>query len=111
MPTESRGLDGPEELVTNHGGGLYKIKIKGHLDAAWLDWFEGMTLRYAVDKQTGVELTELRGTFADQPALHGVLIKIRDLNLTLLSIRKINPPVPGRNKRPPRGRQSRSKRA
>ncbi len=110
MPMESRRLDGANELVPNHGGGLYKIKIKGHLDAAWLDWFEGMTLGYVVDRQTGLEVTELRGVFADQPALHGVLIKIRDLNLTLLSVRKINPPVPGRNKRPPRGRPARSKR-
>ncbi len=109
MPTQSRTSDGANELVPNHGGGLYKIKIKGHLDAAWLDWFEGMTLRYVADKETGLELTELRGVFADQPALHGVLIKIRDLNLTLLSIRKINPTVPGRNRRPPRGRLSRSK--
>ena len=109
MPTQSRRLDGANELVPNHAGGLYKIKIKGHLDAGWLDWFEGMTLRYVLDKETGLELTELRGIFADQPALHGILIKIRDLNLTLVAVRKVNPAEPRRKKAPPRARRPRSK--
>jgi hypothetical protein len=99
MPTHTRRTDGANESVPNHAGGLYKIRIKGHLDAGWLDWFEGMTLRYVLDKQTGLEFTELRGVFADQPALHGILIKIRDLNLTLISVRKINCPEPERKKR------------
>ncbi len=102
-------MEGANESVLNHGGGLYKIKIKGHLDAGWLDWFEGMTLRYVVDKETGLDLTELRGVFADQPALHGILIKIRDLNLTLVSVRKVNPVEPGHKKARPRVRRPRAK--
>ncbi len=109
MPKQSRRLDGAHELVPNHAGGLYKIKIKGHLDADWLDWFEGMTLRYVVDKETGLELTELRGACADQPALHGILIKIRDLNLTLISVRKINSPKPAHKEGRLRTRSPRSK--
>lgn len=109
MPTQRRGPERAEELVPNHAGGLYKIRIKGHLDADWLDWFEGMTLQYLKDRETGLELTELRGVFADQPALHGALIKIRDLNLTLISVRKISPAEPGCRKRPRPVRKPRSK--
>jgi len=93
--------------VANHGGGLYEIKVKGHLDEHWLEWFDGMTLRYEAHEKTGLDLTVLRGTFADQPALHGLLTKIRDLNLTLMSVIKLDPAGPERS---PRRRASRSKR-
>jgi hypothetical protein len=69
-------------------GGTYEFRIKGRLDDRWLDWFEGMTLRYIRDDQTGMDVTEIRATITDQPALHGFLNKIRDLNLTLLSMRR-----------------------
>ncbi len=103
MPTRRSRSAGAKDPGPNHSGGLYEIKIKGRLDEHWLDWFEGMTLQYAVDEQTGLDLTVLRGVFADQPALHGVLTKIRDLNLTLISVGK---PRPGRR---PRKQRSRSK--
>ncbi len=86
MPTRGSRSAGAKKPLPNHTGGLYEIKIKGRLDAHWLDWFEGMTLQYAVDEETGLDLTVLRGVLADQPALHGVLTKIRDLNLTLISV-------------------------
>ncbi len=91
MRTRRSRSAGAKESLLNHTGGLYEIKIKGRLDEHWLDWFEGMTLQYAVDEQTGLDLTVLRGVFADQPALHGVLTKIRDLNLTLISVGKPRP--------------------
>jgi hypothetical protein len=59
----------------------YEIRIKGHLDACWLDWFEGWAL-------TNLENGEVRMSRVqvDQSALHGVLNMIRDLNLTLVSV-------------------------
>ena len=57
----------------------YRIKLKGHLDDNWSEWFEGM------DISTGGGETILTGQVADQAALHGLFIRIRDMNLTLLS--------------------------
>ncbi len=65
---------------------VYEFKIAQSLPDRWADWFDGMDLVH--DKQGH---TLLAGTLADQAALHGVLTKIRDLNLILLSvIRKEN---------------------
>ncbi len=58
----------------------YRIKLKGRLDQKWSDWFEGMYINYESDK------TILSGSVADQAALHGLLNRIRDLNITLLSV-------------------------
>ena len=70
-------------------GGRYEIKIKGLLDEHWKQWFDGMELGIVTNGETGQECTILTGSIADQPALHGLLAKIRDLNLTLISVRKI----------------------
>jgi len=61
--------------------GHYTIRIRGHLDARWLEWFEGLTLAHTVSGET-----ILTGSIVDQAALHGVLGKIRDLGLPLLSV-------------------------
>ena len=66
-----------------HGAKDYRIKLKGCLDPKWSDWFEHM----AFSTEGGV--TVLKGPVADQAALHGLLIRIRDLNLTLLSVERI----------------------
>ena len=64
----------------------YRIVVKGHLDHTWSDWFDGLTI-----VQTGTGETILFGPLADQSALHGVLIKVRDLSLPLLSLTRIEP--------------------
>jgi hypothetical protein len=66
-----------------HGATDYRIKLKGRLDPNWSDWFEQM----AISTQGGE--TILTGPVADQAALHGLLIRIRDLNLTLLAVERI----------------------
>ena len=63
----------------------YKIKIKGHLDIKWTDWFDGMQIIHENDGTT-----TLMGTVIDQAALQGILKKIRNLNLELISVNKIN---------------------
>lgn len=61
----------------------YVIKVKGHLDQHWADWLGGMSLAYLDG-----DVTLLSGSLPDQAALHGLLERIRDLNLTLLSVEK-----------------------
>ena len=61
--------------------GLYEIRIKGHLDVRWSDWFYGLTITLEADGNT-----LLTGPVVDQAALHGLLKKVRDLGLTLISI-------------------------
>lgn len=62
----------------------YEIHVQGCLGPEWSAWFEGLT----VSRQPGGE-TILAGPVADQAALHGILIKIRNLGLPLLSVRRV----------------------
>ena len=78
------------QLQTHENGGVYEIKIKGILDEHWDQWFEGMTFKRVKNDVPGQECTLITGLIADQPALHGLLAKIRDLNLTLISVQRIN---------------------
>jgi hypothetical protein len=59
----------------------YEIKIKGHLDSHWSVWFEELGITHLEGNET-----LLHGTLPDQAALHGLLERIRDLNLTLISV-------------------------
>jgi hypothetical protein len=59
----------------------YEIKIKGYLDQRWSDWFAGLKLTHLEG-----DTILLSGTLPDQAALHGLLERIRDLNLTLISV-------------------------
>ncbi|MDX6217376.1 MAG: hypothetical protein QOG99_2960 [Frankiales bacterium] len=63
----------------------YEIRIKGHLAAHWAAWFDGMALTSKVDGTTVLE-----GPVMDQAALHGLLHKVRDLGLPLLSVTQID---------------------
>ena len=63
---------------------VYQIKVQGHLDKKWADWFDGL----AVVPQNNDE-TLLTGPVVDQACLHGLLCKVRDLGLPLLLVMRI----------------------
>lgn len=63
---------------------IYQIRLKGHLDSQWADWFEGLTITLEDDGDT-----LLTGPVIDQAALHGLLKKIRDLGIPLISVNRV----------------------
>jgi hypothetical protein len=69
--------------------GRYEIRLKGHLDDRWAGWFEGLTITREDNDDT-----LLTGPVADQAALHGLLKKVRDLNMSLISVRQVEPGQP-----------------
>ena len=71
-----------------NGPGEYEIKVKGHLDERKSYWFEGLKMIAGFDKD-GRPITAFCGPLADQAALHGVLAKIRDMNLPLISVSQV----------------------
>jgi hypothetical protein len=66
--------------------GRYEIRLKGHLDSRWTAWFDGLTLT-----QDNDGTTIIHGPVADQAALHGLLQKVRDLGLPLVSVTQVEP--------------------
>jgi hypothetical protein len=62
----------------------YQIRVKGHLGPQWSDWFEGLAITLEEDGDT-----LLTGPVIDQAALHGLLRKVRDLGLTLVSVNPV----------------------
>jgi hypothetical protein len=73
----NRGSDRPD---------TYQIILQGHLSSQWSDWFEGFTITLDERGQT-----ILVGPVIDQPALHGLLKKIRDLGIPLISVNRLDP--------------------
>jgi hypothetical protein len=65
---------------------IYQIRIRGHLDSQWTDWFEGLSITL---EENGDTL--LAGPVVDQAALHGLLKKVRDLGMPLVSVCPIEP--------------------
>lgn len=63
---------------------VYQIRIKGHLSQQWMDWFEGLTITLEDDGDT-----LLTGPLVDQAALYGLLKKVRDLALPLVSVNPV----------------------
>ncbi len=63
---------------------VYQIRLQGHLGPEWADWFEGMI----IDLEEGGE-TLLTGPVVDQAALHGLLKKVRDLGMPLISVNRV----------------------
>ncbi len=63
---------------------VYQIRVKGHLDSTWSDWFDDLTITPEDNSET-----LLSGPVADQAALHGLLKKVRDLGLDLLLVKQL----------------------
>ena len=79
------------DISTGHyqSPGRYEIRLKGHLDARWAAWFDGLTVTRHSDGTTIIH-----GPVADQAALHGLLQKTRDLGLPLISVNYVEPGHP-----------------
>src|SRR6266513_2991120 len=69
-----------------HEPGLYEIRLKGHLDDRWADWFDGLTITREDNGNT-----RLTGVIVDQTALHGLLSKARDLGVPLIAVIQVDP--------------------
>ncbi|CAG0943429.1 hypothetical protein ANRL1_01336 [Anaerolineae bacterium] len=76
-------------MEDHHEPQLYEIRLKGHLDARWANRFEGLTITL---EENGDTL--LTGPVVDQAALHGLLKKVRDLGLPLVSVSPVEPGPP-----------------
>jgi hypothetical protein len=80
MSNESNPIIDPNQPM------VYQIRIKGHLGHQWTEWFEGLTITHEEDGDT-----LLTGSVIDQAALHGLLKKVRDLGMPLLSVDSVTP--------------------
>jgi hypothetical protein len=69
-----------------HEPGRYEVRLKGHLDQRWAAWFDGLSLSRETDGTTIIH-----GPVADQAALHGLLHKVRDTGLPLVSVTCVEP--------------------
>ena len=76
----------PASTEDHHEPGRYEIRIKGHLDNRWANWFEGMTITL---EEGGTTL--LTGPVVDQSELHGLIKKVRDLGMPLVSVSPVEP--------------------
>jgi hypothetical protein len=75
-----------EPRTDANNSAVYQIRIEGRLDPQWSNWFDGMTVTLEINGNTA-----LTGPLVDQSALYGVLKKVRDLGLPLLSVIRLEP--------------------
>jgi hypothetical protein len=73
----------------DHNAGRYEIRLEGHLAPRWAAWFDGLSLAHKSDGTTIIH-----GFVADQAALHGLLQKVRDIGLPLVSVTRVEPDQP-----------------
>ncbi len=69
---------------TQSGAQSYEIRVEGHIDSLYSEWFDDLILTYEADGTTVLD-----GPVSDQAALHGILAKVRDLGLPLLSVNRV----------------------
>ena len=74
---------------TSQRAGRYEIRLKGHLETRWAAWFDGLSLTHESDGTTTIH-----GPIADQAALYGLLGKVRDVGLPLISVTQVEPDDP-----------------
>jgi hypothetical protein len=79
MPETSNSSSLPNET-------FYEIRVEGQLSAEWSTWFDGLFVEQETHSENGLNLTVISGLLPDQPALQGILNKICDLNLKLISV-------------------------
>jgi len=72
------------EVIDSSQPTIYQIRIKSHLGSDWTDWFEGLAITLEEDGDT-----LLTGRVVDQAALHGLLKKVRDLGMSLVSVNQV----------------------
>jgi len=84
-------------LSTADGAGRYEIRLKGHLDIRWAASFDGLTLT-----NNGDGTTTIHGLVIDQSALHGLLQRVRDVGLPLISVTPVDTDQPDPPTTPPR---------
>ena len=82
--------DRPTPRDDRSESGRYEIRLMGHLDAHWTTWFDGLTVTHKDDGTTVIS-----GQVVDQAALHGLLQRVRDLGLPLVSVAKVDNDQPG----------------
>ncbi len=87
--------DRPASSPDRSEAGRYEIRLTGHLDAHRAAWFDGLTLSRTADGTT-----VLSGSIPDQAALHGLLQRVRDLGVPLISVVRLDPDGAGEPKRP-----------
>ena len=87
----------PLTVGARHDSGRYEIRVQGHLDARWTAWFDGLALTHETDGTT-----VLHGPVVDQAALHGLLQKVRDLGLPLVSVTAVGADRPDESRPEPR---------
>jgi hypothetical protein len=73
----------------HHNPGRYEIRLQGHLDSRWAAWFDGLSLTNESDGTTIIH-----SPVADQAALYGLLQKVRDIGLPLVSVTQVQPDQP-----------------
>ena len=80
-------LDELDQITDPNQPAVYQIRIKGHLGPQWADWFGGLSITLEDDGET-----LLTGPVVDQAALYGLLRKVRDLGMPLISAVRVKPP-------------------
>jgi hypothetical protein len=90
QPGQEYPMKKASHMVRENRTRIYEIKVQGHLDESWADWFEGMTIT-VYTKPESPSITTLTGEVVDQSALQGILLRIHDLNIELISVTQIGP--------------------
>ena len=82
--TAATAQDEGSMSASDRASAHYRIRIGGHLDPAWSDWFDGLAITQEAD-----DTTTLAGPLIDQAALYGLLSRLRDLGATLLAVERM----------------------